>query len=254
MVPTSYDPSSLPALFTGHDAVIITAGLSSLPLHTSIIHACTTAKIPRLITDDFGNHPAYAGLTELEPLRATKSAILDAAVAAATASNGTFTWTALATGHFLDVALHRFPQVFGFDLSTCAARIVDGGTEPFSATSTSDIATAVLGVLTHPDATADRWCMVRSAVLTQKEILAALEAETGREWSVTEVDSEVLLRRGREKITRGDRTAHLDLLPVQLYQRGAGRNIEPESRYDNDLLGVEVKSVREAIRNVLNMG
>lgn len=166
-------------------------------------------------------------------------------------SNGTFTWTAIATGNLIDLSLRKYP-IFGFDLANRTARLVDDGDEPFTATTLRDIGVAVRGILVHPQETANRYVHIRSTCTTQKDILAALEVATDQKWPVSYVSSKDLIESGRKGPAAGDRKGMLDLLIAQLFEKGAGRSVVVSvENCDNGLVGVEEKPVERIVEDVL---
>jgi uncharacterized protein YbjT (DUF2867 family) len=235
--------------FAGQNAVICTTSIAAIPEQKALIDAAVEAKVQRFILNEFANPLTYGGLPDLQWTRERKLEVLQYARAKA-AEHKTFTWTGIATGHFLDYALTRI-HAFGFNIPARAARIVDDGSEPFSATTTADIATALVGVLKHPAETANQYLNIRSTDTTQAHILAALESQTGCRFSVEHVQSGDLLASGREKIAKGDRSGMLDLVVAQLCERGAGRAKGHWDDNANHLLGVREKTADEIVSEVL---
>jgi hypothetical protein len=129
----------------------------------------------------------------------------------------------------------------GFDVSERSAIIYDAGTEYFSGTTLQGIGQAVVGVLKHPDETANRFLKVRSINTCQNELLEAFQSTTKSEWSVQRSTTKELLESGRKKRTEGVRDWILQLVVAQLYDLGEARCVVAASRAesDADLLGVK---------------
>lgn len=66
-----------------------------------MINAAAAVGVKRFIVDEFANSPNQVGLPDLEFARLTKRGILKHAKQTADETDG-FTWTALATGNFID--------------------------------------------------------------------------------------------------------------------------------------------------------
>lgn len=250
VVKIAYDYPNLVEVFRNQDAVICATGLSAIAHQTVIIDACIEAGVSRYITNDFGNPHDFTGLPELEFARKPKLEILEY-VKQKAAQHKNFMWTALATGHFLDYAIKKFPA-FGFNIAEKTSRLVDDGVEPFSSTTVDDIGKAVVGILEHPSETANQYLLVRTLETTQNDILKSLIDQTGgADWKIEHITAGELYEKGKIGLSKGDRGAILDLLPAQIFTRGAGRSTLPKERYDNELLGVREQNVDEVIGKIL---
>lgn len=217
-----------------------------------MIEAAVNAGVRRFILNEFANSYDQPGLPELEPFRTPKQNILELAKSKAAESNGAFSWSALATGNFLDYALIKYPQI-GIDIRKRTARLIDEGNEPFSATVLQDIGVAVRGMLKEPDKTENRVCHVRSVETSQRKILDACEQALGETFQVEYVDGEELYRDGKAAFAGGERSGMVNILVVQLFQKNKNRSIVVKREHsDNHLLGVVEKSTDDVVRDVLH--
>lgn len=238
-------------VFTGHDAVVHASAIPGIPSHPLMIEAAANAGVKRFILNEFANSYDQPGLPELERFRTPKRNILGIAQQTATESDGAFSWSGLATGNFLDYALLKYPQI-GIDIRNRSARLVDGGIEPFTAVVLKDIGLAVRGILRKPEETRNKMCHVRSVETCQKEIMKACERAIGEQFEVENVDGEKLYVEGKEAFNRGERSGMVNILVVQLFQKGRGRSIVAQSdKSDNVLLGVKEKSIDDVVHYVL---
>ncbi|KAK3670202.1 hypothetical protein LTR78_009958 [Recurvomyces mirabilis] len=235
--------------FIGQDAIICTTSIAAIPQQRQLINAAIAAGVRRFILNEFANPLTYGGLPDLQHARVAKLEVLRYAREQA-AEYSSFSWTGLATGHFLDYAMLRIPA-FGFNMPLRKARIVDNGLEAFSATTVPDIAVAVIGVLKHPEETASKSLVIRSTEATQMEILKAFEAQTGVKWEREDVRAVDLLASGREKMQKGERGGMLDFVVAQLLEKGSGRAEGHWEDNANVLLGVKQRSANEIVREVL---
>jgi hypothetical protein len=239
-------------VFAGHDAVIHAAGYSSLSTQPACLQAAVQAGVSRFVLNEFANSPiTQAGLPELEPYRKPrrKSMALAAELAH---ENPTFSWSAISTGNFIDDSLKRVPWV-GFDIKQRKARLIDDGTEPFSAVTVRDVATAVCGILKHPEQTKNRMLHIRSVETCQVDILGAFKLEMGgQDWEVHVESSAEVYERAKHAQSVGDRKGQMGFLPVQLFAKGGGRSIVVSREdSDNELLGLVEKDIRVIVRDVL---
>ena len=247
-----YTIPNLISAFHSQDAVVCANSVQSIAAQKEIIEAAEKAGVKRFVLNEYANSPTnQTFLPELEQFRTTKLEMVALAESLA-AKNPEFTWSALATGNFIDYSLKKYPA-FGFDITQRKARLIDDGTEPISATTLADIGVAVRGILRRPAETANKYLHIRSTETTQKMILGAMEESMGEKWDVEYQDSQELFEKGKEKFGRGEREGMLHLLVVQLFAKGAARSIVvSREKSDNELLGVREKDVKEVVNDVLS--
>ncbi|KAL9026119.1 MAG: hypothetical protein Q9196_005166 [Gyalolechia fulgens] len=168
------------------------------------------------------------------------------------AKEGCIVWTALNGGPFFDLWLTAGPA--GFEIANRKGTIYGSGNNVACWTPLPMIAKAVHNMLlpsTVPQILnrAIYICGVRD--VTQNNILAALEAETGSKFEVTHVDirkirqdaTQALERADWKAATRGMTIAH------QFDEEDSVANFW--DLVENDTVGVSPVSVREAVRTVL---
>jgi ribosomal protein L12E/L44/L45/RPP1/RPP2 len=169
----------------------------------------------------------------------------------------------------------------GFNIAERHATIYDAGTEEFTGTTLEGIGQSVVGVLSHPAETANRFVKVRSIQTSQNELLEAFEKVTttttsatttnnnsttntaeekegekeekeegDKKWQVSHSTAQQLLVDGRKKHAEGGgRGWVLDLLVFQLYAPDEARCVVASSREESDspLLGVREESADEVV-------
>lgn len=245
------DLNALIRVFSGQDVVIHASAIPGIPSQPLMIEAAVKAGVKRFILNEFANSYNQPGLPELERFRIPKRNIMELAKQKTAESNGAFSWSGLATGNFLDYALMKYPQI-GIDIRTGTARLIDGGTEPFSAVVLKDIGLAVKGILRKPEETKNRMCHIRSVETCQKEILEACERAVGTRFQVEYIDGDKFYKEGQQAFVRGERSGMVNILVVQLFQKGQSRSIVVQKgKSDNELLGVVEKTTDEIVHSVL---
>jgi hypothetical protein len=135
----------------------------------------------------------------------------------------------------------------GFDAVNQTAIIYDAGEEMFTGTTLEGIGQSVVGVLSHPDETANRFVNVRSIKTCQNELLQAFQKVTGTQWPVQRSTIEAMKIEGRARYKAGTSwTLHMAV--AQLLDPGMARNVVAPSREesDADLLGI-AKETPESI-------
>jgi hypothetical protein len=101
VVQTDYSPSSLRSALAAQDAVICSLGFAALDKQFAIIDASVDVGVKRIILGEFGLAPEQNMTPEFRGLMATKLDVEQYAKEKA-AQNEQFSWTAIATGLFLD--------------------------------------------------------------------------------------------------------------------------------------------------------
>jgi hypothetical protein len=141
----------------------------------------------------------------------------------------------------------------GFNIAQCSAIIYDSGTEQFTGTTLEGIGQAVVGVLQHPDETANRFVKARSIQTCQNELLEAFQSATGSQWDVQRSSTKALLASGRSKFQAGIGGWVLDLVVAQLFDKGEARCVVASSREDSDadLLGVAEETPQKLVAKIL---
>ncbi|KAI5250723.1 NAD(P)-binding protein [Aureobasidium subglaciale] len=247
----AYDLTSLTKAFANQDAIICVVGPGGIPLQNIFIDAAIAAGVKRFIIDDFGWGPEAHGFDEFAAIHKQRREGWDYAAEKAQ-EHKDFTWTGLTTGNPIDWAMKKFPMM-GFDVAKYEAIIYDDGTERFTGTTLEGIGQAVLGVLEHPEETANRFCKVQSLQTCQNELLEAFEKVTGEKWKVTKTTSKELIQSGKEDFHTGNGMWRLKLAVATLYDVSEGRGMVAASRQESDaeLLGIKDESAGDIAAKLL---
>ncbi|PWY66104.1 NAD(P)-binding protein [Aspergillus heteromorphus CBS 117.55] len=253
VIRTSYTLENLTTALAGQDAAICVVGPGGIGAQVTMIEAAEAAGVKRFIVDDFGWGPDFRNLPEFRAIHAHRRAGWELARAKAEA-NPNFTFTGITSGNPIDWAMKRFP-LMGFDIAQCSALIYDSGTEKFTATTLAGIGQSVVGVLQHPDETANRFVKVLSLITNQTELLEAFQRVTGRQWPVQRASAQTLIESGQRKFQAGMGGWVLELVVAQMYDEGQARCVMAPSweASDSPLLGVKNESADEVVAKVLQM-
>lgn len=238
VIKIEYTLDELTKALAGQDAVVCVVGPAGIVHQVTLVDAAEAAGVKRFIIDDFGWGPNVRGLPEFKDVHAQRRLGWNHANARAEA-NPAFTYTGITSGNPIDWALRRFP-LMGFNVARRQAIIYDAGTEKFTGTTLNGISQAVVGVLQHPDETANRFVKVWSLATCQNELLEAFQSHTGSEWEVERSSTKVLMESGRSKFHAGVSGWVLELVVAQLFDQGEARCVVAPRREDSDcdLLGV----------------
>ena len=234
---------SVTAAFKGQDAVVSTVGAAGVPGQGILVAAAVAAHVKRFLPSDYGcdlANPLAAALPVFKAKIATHAALREAAAAAG--PDGTFTYTLVSNGAFLDWGLEKS---FLIDWKEGKPKLFDGGEKRFSATTLESVGQAVVGILTHPAETANRFVYVKDMDVSQKQLLAIAQkvAGPGKTWEEPVLlDTAVLEQSSRESLAKGQVT------PAVMYNFLFRVIFGPEEyggrfeRTDNELLGIKGKT------------
>ncbi|KAK8092944.1 NAD(P)-binding protein [Apiospora kogelbergensis] len=257
------DVAALAAALAGHDAAVSVLGPAALAHEAALVDAAAAAGLRRFVVNDFGWGQNPRCFPEMREVGARRHVAWDRARDRADADPA-FTWTGVTIGNPIDWALRRFPRM-GFNVAERTAAIYDSGTETFTGTTLEGIGQAVVGVLRHPEATANRFVKARSIQTCQNELLDAFQNQNNNNnnapgqqqqpWTVTHDSVAGLRESSRQKRQAGVAGWILDLLVAQLYDEGEARCVVAPSRQDSDadLLGIREETAQEVAAKALGL-
>lgn len=154
------------AAFKGQDAVISTVGTPGILGQSVFIKAAIAAGVKRFLPSDFGNdlsNPKVSELAVYKNKKAIHRELVDAA-----ASNSGFTYTLFCNNAFLDWGLE---QNFLLAWKDGKPKLFDGGNTVFSSTALDSVGQGVVGVLSHPDETKNRFVYIKDIDISQNRLL-----------------------------------------------------------------------------------
>ena len=228
---------SVTAAFKGQDAVVSTVGAAGVPGQGILVAAAAAAGVKRFLPSDYGcdlGNPKAAALPVFKGKIATHQALRDAA-----AADGDFTYTLVCNNAFLDWGLEKN---FVLNWKEDKPKLFDGGDKLFSATTLDSIGQAVVGVLTHPEETKNRFVYVKDIDVSQKQLLAIAKKVSGpgKKWEEpTLLDTAELEKSSYESLAKGEVTPPVmfNFLFRVIFgpEEYGGRFVET----DNELLGVK---------------
>ena len=150
---------------TGQDAVVSALSTGGEGSQKALVDGAVAAGVKRFLPSDFGSNLDNPNAQKL-PVYGPK---IEGQRYLEERAKGTgLTWTRVYNNAFLDWGLRA-----DFLLRTSDHKpvIFDSGDIPFSTTTLGSVADGVIGVLTHPDETANRSVRIQNAVVTQNKLL-----------------------------------------------------------------------------------
>jgi len=241
------DAEGLQEAFTGQDAVISLVGPAAMSDQPKLIEAAVKAGVKRFVPSEFGSNTFNPQVRELVSFYKLKLAIIEQ-LKKASEDNPSFSWSALCTGPFFDWGIKT--SFLGYNLADHTAIIYDDGENKVSYSNMAAVGGAVVGIVKNPSETANKYLYIASATTSQNVILAALEKETGKKFTVTKASTAEARAEGGAKMAKGDFSGIRTLLHGVMYGNDVGGNFE-EHGLANKTLGLPEETVEETIKETV---
>ncbi|KAH3942369.1 hypothetical protein HBI56_194480 [Parastagonospora nodorum] len=166
------------------------------------------------------------------------------------ASEEKIAWTGLNGGPFFDMWLMKGPA--GFDIANRRARIYGTGDNILCWTPLPIMGLTVANMLRNPGPVTNRSIFICPfSDLTQNKLLSNLEKVLGENFDAENVDVKKINEHARIALERGEAAKAMKGLAVsnQFYEDDCGNDFR--HLVENDLVGVEMMSVEDAVRDAL---
>jgi len=254
---TTADLSSVDAVtaaFKGQDAVVSTVGTAGLLGQSVLVEAAVAAGVKRFLPSDFGCDLANTKASVL-PVFKHKIAIHKQLQEAAAAKPDDFTYSLVCNNAFLDWGLEKN---FLLDWKEGKAKLFDGGKNVFSATTLDSIGQAVVGILSHPEETKNRFVYVKDIDVSQNQLLEiAKKVDPEKKWEEPiQVDTGDLEKSSNESLAKGQISPPVMMAYLFRIIFGPPEYGGQFAKDDNELLGVKGKTEAdvEAILRKIMLG
>ncbi|GIK04519.1 hypothetical protein Aspvir_008602 [Aspergillus viridinutans] len=240
VVPVDYSSlDSLTAALKGQDVVVNTLGTIPRDVHIRLIDAAVAAQVQRFIPSEFGSDTTNTTVAKL-PVYQDKVAIQKYLQEKAAESGGTFSYTLLINGPFLDWGL-----TVEFLLSWRAPEVelYDGGERKFSATTLAGVAKGIVGIINNLEATRDRTVYIRETDVSQKDLLKL----SGKQLPTKSISTAELEKEAYAELAKSNPNPGVfvfNFIRRAIFGEGCG-SLFPVERLSNDLLGVKVLTEEE---------
>ncbi|KAK5045056.1 hypothetical protein LTR84_010204 [Exophiala bonariae] len=248
-VDDSYPEAQLRSVFKHQDAIICALSLQSIGEQIKFIDCAVEAGVKVFVPAEFGGNKEAAGpmAGEKLPLHDTKDLVLEHLRQAE--SKG-LSWTAVATGPFIDWGLSN--GFLGFDIASRQAKIYGTGDEVWTGTTVENIGLAVARLLLKPEYVRNRFIYIYSVRTTQNQVLKALESATSYTWDVQNLTWEEEIPRGRKLLELGNRAGVVPLILSYFFRPGMGADFVNDVAPDNALLGLSTQGIEGIVQGVLS--
>ncbi|VUC26962.1 unnamed protein product [Clonostachys rosea] len=245
-VTDGYPDDEMIEVFRGHDAVILSLGFAAENRHGALARASIKAGVKRLVASGYGVDATNKEAAKVFPVAATKAAMLEDLKSLETSGG---------RGRIFPAACIQV-GFFGIDPAKKTASIWDDGNARFTATTRDAIGKSVVGVLRHPDETANRIMHISSTELSMNELLAAEQKVSGEDgWQVSHVNTEEEIAKAQNTLaTQTEFMPKMNAvgrlgLAVNM-KDSFGANFKALGLLDNESLEVPQESLEDVVRRV----
>ncbi|KAK3056357.1 hypothetical protein LTR09_002864 [Extremus antarcticus] len=241
------DVSALTDALTGFDALISTVGSPGIQSQTYMVDAAVAAKVKRFIPSEFGSDMSNARARSL-PVYKLKVEVEEYIENALKGSETSY--TPVYNSAFLDWGIQRKLLI---DIEGKKMEMFDGGEKPYTAAPLSFVAKGVVGILQHPEETANRAVRLHGTSITQKKLLEIAQRVVGKDgWEVVERSSEETEKQSYERLKKDPGNVMgwaIGFLTRSIYGEEFGSDFSGKN--DNELLGLKElneKEVEEVVK------
>lgn len=241
---------SVTAAFKGQDAVVSTVGMAGLDGQSILVDAAVAAGVKRFLPSDFGCDIANPK-TGVLPVFGHK-VMIHKKLREAAAAKPDFTYTLVCNNAFLDWGLE---MKFLLDWTEGKPTIYDGGNNQFSATTLASIGQSVVGILSHPEETKNRFVYVKDIDISQNQLLEmAKRVDPAKEWQPVHASTADMVKASDESIAKGQINQSVMMVYVFRAMFGPAEYGSRFAKVDNELLGIKGKTeadVEAILKNLL---
>lgn len=233
--------------------MVSTVGTAGLPGQSVIVEAAVAAGVKRFLPSDFG---CDLGNPKGGPLPVYKNKIvIHKQLREAAAAKPDFTYTLVCNNAFLDWGLQKNVLLNWKDAKP---KLYDGGKSVFSATTLDSVGQAVVGVLSHPEETKNRFVYVKDIDISQNRLLEiAKKVDPAKQWEEPiQINTTDLETSSNESLARGQISPQVMMAYIFRIVFGPPEYGGHFKKVDNDLLGVKGKTEAdvEAMLRTLMVG
>jgi len=243
------DHQALVNALKGNEALVFSFGevFNHEKSSKEIIDAAIEAGVQRVIPNEFGGDMVNSPGRE-EPVLGYKRRVREYLIEKA--KEGVIEFTTIANGCLFDWGLTH-NEVWGFNIPAKTATLYNEGDAPLNMSTLASVSAAVVSVFSTPEKFKNKHLRISDFYVSQKDILAVLEAETGSKFTVKKVDAEKIRDDGYAALDRDESS----LKAVYAVILGAVFGQKSSTRWgrddDTDSLSIPKKDLTEEIRKLL---
>ena len=244
---------SVTTAFKGQDAVVSTVATMAVAKQTVLVDAAVAAGVKRFLPSEYGCDLSNAKTAALPVFR--DKIMIQKMLREAAAANPDFTYTLLCNQALLDWGLQR--QIL-LAWKEGKPKLFDGGKSVFSTTTMASTAQAIVGVLSHPEETKNRFVHVKDIDISQNRLLElAKKVDSTKKWEEPiYVSTEEMEKSSNESLAKGEVTPGVMVAYLLRALLGPPEYGGRYAKVDNELLGLKEKTEAdvEALLKTLMLG
>ncbi|KLU86040.1 hypothetical protein MAPG_05059 [Magnaporthiopsis poae ATCC 64411] len=248
-VADDYPVAELEVAFKGQEAIINCMTTLSVNDQFRFIDAAMAAGVRRYLPSEYGLNnmrmDAQALCTVFRDKGKIQEHLRDLAAA------GRIEWTSISCCMWLRWSLaHDF---LGLHLKERRAVLWDDGEGLFSCTTEENTALAVVRALSKfPDETRNQNVLLSDFAISQRQLVAELERQTGGEpWKIEKLDTAKFIEEQQKLAEAGNVAATVALIETGLVTGRYGGHLELEGEIFNEKLGLKKNTLEEVVANAL---
>ncbi|KAH8804518.1 hypothetical protein F5884DRAFT_754127 [Xylogone sp. PMI_703] len=230
---------SVTAALQGQDAVVSTVGTPGIQSQAILIDAAVAAGVKRFLPSDYGcdlDNPRTSALPVYK-----QKILIHQKLREAAAAKADFTYTLVCNNAFLDWGLQKSILL---NWRESKPKLFDGGNTVFSTTTLDTVGQAIVGVLSHPEETRNRFVYVKDIDLTQNKLLEIVKKiDPEKKWEepiiISTADME---KQSNESLAKGQITPLVMMAYILRVLFGPPEYGGHFTKVDNELLGIEGKT------------
>lgn len=225
--------------FKGQDAVVSCVGTAGLPDQAVLIDAAVAAGVKRFLPSDFGCDIANPKTAAL-PVFGYKL-VIHKKLREVAAARPDFTYTLVCNNAFLDWGLKENVLLAWKEGKP---KLFDGGNTLFSATMLETVGQAVVGVLSHPEETKNRFVYVKDIDISQNRLLEiAKRVDPSKKWhEPVHANTADIEKASNESLAKGQVSEPVMMAYLFRVIFGPSEYGGRFTKDDNELLGVRGKT------------
>ncbi|KAK6431788.1 hypothetical protein LTR95_012048 [Oleoguttula sp. CCFEE 5521] len=243
VVTVDYDSEeTLRKALKGQDALVSTITTAAIEQQFKLLDAALAEGVTRIIPSEFGSDTTQPDNRKL-PVYGQKVKIQEYLEQKTQGSKTSYTF--VINNVFIDWGIQ-----YNFMLNAKKKEIslYDGGDVEYSATSLRSVAKGVVGVLTHPEKTKNRFVKIDGIVLTQCKLFEIAKKAVGSEgWTVTEPSTAEVEAQGYEVLSKDPGNIMGWVVPLLVKAIFSAERSPKLIDTDNDLLGVPKNTEEELV-------
>jgi hypothetical protein len=245
-VPDTYPTEALVKAFKGQDVVINCMTSLSVGEQYRLIDAAITAGVRRYVPSEYGLNNMRSDAQALNQVFKDKGLVQTYL----RSKEEVIEWMSVSCGMWIKWSMQR--DFLGMHIKDKRFVFWDDGDGYFSCTTEENTALGLINALIKtPDETKNRNVFLSDFAVTQKELLAEIEKQTGSPFSVGRIDTKTYIQEQQKAYAEGNKTAVYALIETGFVTGRFGGHLEKEGEILNEKLGLPKHSLSEVVSKAL---